>query len=234
MCVTDRQGQVMRILPAAKTEQTTPRQPASGNVLSIQTQSFNPATQPVTATATTAQSTPSARVPWEEMTLPLTSSYYGVPYTYSAKASALPKTDTSTGNAAVQAAGTRPSLHASRSMAPPHSASSARSPPPTSMSMISMSSSSSSQSNASRSYNDGKRYTGAWTPDEVERIKQAAKDCKLCLSTGEVVVDWKAAIEVFGETRSKHQILVKAVELGLKGERRAFCVHVPFIDTIVR
>jgi hypothetical protein len=54
------------------------------------------------------------------------------------------------------------------------------------------------------------------------------------LSTGEVVVDWKAAIEVFGETRSKHQILVKAVELGLKGERRAFCAYVPSIDTIVR
>jgi hypothetical protein len=40
----------------------------------------------------------------------------------------------------------------------------------------------------------------------------------MCLSSGGVVVDWKAAIQAFGETRSKHQILVKAVELGLKGE----------------
>lgn len=207
----DVQGKVVEMLPPRRKvdpSSQTPSAPGSSKALSIETQGFSP------ATATTSQSAPSARVPWDEMTLPFTSASqaFGVPISGGPLGLADMPSSFSSAYPGDNITKDRPALISTKSMPPPSSAlMSARSPPATGDSMWSMSSTSSGSST-------GKRFTGAWTAEEVERITRAAQECKMCLSSGGVVVDWKAAIQAFGETRSKHQILVKAVELGLKGE----------------
>ncbi|WVQ79285.1 hypothetical protein IAT38_001381 [Cryptococcus sp. DSM 104549] len=58
---------------------------------------------------------------------------------------------------------------------------------------------------------------GPWTPAEVERLKGL-----VALSAGtedrapKDHVDWTWVVEQFGSTRNRHQVLIKAVELGLR------------------
>jgi hypothetical protein len=62
---------------------------------------------------------------------------------------------------------------------------------------------------------------GPWHPFEVARLSSIARSCSSHNQTEEQErekIDWDLVIERFGPSRSKHQILLKAVEQGLKGE----------------
>lgn len=218
------QDEAIELLPASTTEvifsgplprsASSTRHPGS---LSIDTR--EPTTASALLTGSTSRSAPSVRVPREEINMPQTAVYgaYGLPAASQSTNSLLSfPPPSASANSASPTTSTRPGLHTTKSMPAPDSAS-VRSPPPTAMSAMSAISGMSSMSSPSDT-TKGKRYTGAWTSAEVDRLRQVAKDNKICLSSGDVVVDWKVAIELFGDTRSKHQILVKAVELGLKGE----------------
>ncbi|KAG8886339.1 hypothetical protein FRB97_004874 [Tulasnella sp. 331] len=55
---------------------------------------------------------------------------------------------------------------------------------------------------------------GAWSEEETERLKSLAEQSKSRGTNGEI--DWEWTTSMFGDTRSRHQILIKAVNLGLK------------------
>ncbi|KAK0204532.1 hypothetical protein DFS33DRAFT_1486791 [Desarmillaria ectypa] len=55
---------------------------------------------------------------------------------------------------------------------------------------------------------------GAWSDDETERLKTLAEESKSQNSTGEMEWDW--VVNRFGNDRTRHQILIKATQLGLK------------------
>lgn len=56
---------------------------------------------------------------------------------------------------------------------------------------------------------------GAWQDVEVERLRMLAMASANVSDKAEV--DWDWVIEQFGSARSRHQVLIKAVNLGLKG-----------------
>lgn len=60
-------------------------------------------------------------------------------------------------------------------------------------------------------------YKGAWAAPEVARLEELVRRSWIT-NEGERMVDWRAVVAAYGPTRSKHQILCKAVELGLKGQ----------------
>ncbi|KAG7444872.1 uncharacterized protein BT62DRAFT_933918 [Guyanagaster necrorhizus] len=55
---------------------------------------------------------------------------------------------------------------------------------------------------------------GAWSDEETERLKALAEESKSQNSTGEMEWDW--VVSRFGHDRTRHQILIKATQLGLK------------------
>ncbi|KDQ13567.1 hypothetical protein BOTBODRAFT_33576 [Botryobasidium botryosum FD-172 SS1] len=55
---------------------------------------------------------------------------------------------------------------------------------------------------------------GAWKEEELEKLKRLAEESRGRSQSGEI--DWEWTAQQFGETRSKHQILIKATNLGLK------------------
>jgi hypothetical protein len=57
----------------------------------------------------------------------------------------------------------------------------------------------------------GVANSGAWSDEETERLKKMAEEKN---SSGEI--DWDALINQWGSGRSRHQILIKATQLGLK------------------
>jgi hypothetical protein len=62
---------------------------------------------------------------------------------------------------------------------------------------------------------------GPWHPFEVSRLTSIVRSCSSHEQTEgqeQEKIDWDLVIERFGPSRSKHQILLKAVERGLKGE----------------
>ncbi|KAK0495201.1 hypothetical protein EDD18DRAFT_1171207 [Armillaria luteobubalina] len=55
---------------------------------------------------------------------------------------------------------------------------------------------------------------GAWSDEEIERLKALAEESKSQNTTGEMEWDW--VVNRFGNDRTRHQILIKATQLGLK------------------
>ncbi|EGN98714.1 hypothetical protein SERLA73DRAFT_54914 [Serpula lacrymans var. lacrymans S7.3] len=55
---------------------------------------------------------------------------------------------------------------------------------------------------------------GAWSDEETERLKKLAEDSKAVGTSGEIEWDW--VVHQWGNTRTRHQILIKATSLGLK------------------
>lgn len=55
---------------------------------------------------------------------------------------------------------------------------------------------------------------GPWLEDEIEKLKKVAEESKAASVTGEV--DWDHVVRTFGDSRTRHQILIKATSLGLK------------------
>ncbi|KAG8924168.1 hypothetical protein FRC01_011860 [Tulasnella sp. 417] len=55
---------------------------------------------------------------------------------------------------------------------------------------------------------------GAWRDEETERLKNLVEQSKSRTPNGEI--DWDWTVEQFGETRKRHQILIKATSLALK------------------
>lgn len=55
---------------------------------------------------------------------------------------------------------------------------------------------------------------GAWTEEETDRLKRLSEQSKEMSSNGEVEWDW--VVQQWGNTRTRHQILLKATSLGLK------------------
>lgn len=60
-------------------------------------------------------------------------------------------------------------------------------------------------------------YRGPWMPTEITRIREIVEKSYQKVE-GMSMVNWNLVAESFGPTRSKHQILCKAVDLGLKGK----------------
>ncbi|KAI0067185.1 hypothetical protein BV25DRAFT_1987639 [Artomyces pyxidatus] len=56
--------------------------------------------------------------------------------------------------------------------------------------------------------------SGAWADDEVERLKKLALDSRSSGTSGEI--DWDWVVGQWGNSRTRHQILLKATSLGLK------------------
>ncbi|KAI0267683.1 hypothetical protein BC834DRAFT_54903 [Gloeopeniophorella convolvens] len=56
--------------------------------------------------------------------------------------------------------------------------------------------------------------SGAWADDEVERLKRLAEQSRTSGSSNET--DWDWVVGQWGNTRTRHQILLKATALGLK------------------
>ncbi|PPR03081.1 hypothetical protein CVT24_012394 [Panaeolus cyanescens] len=57
--------------------------------------------------------------------------------------------------------------------------------------------------------------SGSWSDEETERLKKLAEDSKSKSSSGEIEWDW--VVQEWGPSRSRHQILLKATSLALKG-----------------
>ncbi|KAG8908122.1 hypothetical protein FRB99_000150 [Tulasnella sp. 403] len=55
---------------------------------------------------------------------------------------------------------------------------------------------------------------GAWSDEETERLKTLAEQSRSRTHNGDI--DWDWTVDMFGETRTRHQILIKATNLGLK------------------
>ncbi|KAF9443755.1 hypothetical protein P691DRAFT_808355 [Macrolepiota fuliginosa MF-IS2] len=55
---------------------------------------------------------------------------------------------------------------------------------------------------------------GAWSDEETERLKKLAEESKSVGTSGEIEWDW--VVHQWGNTRTRHQILIKATSLGLK------------------
>lgn len=56
--------------------------------------------------------------------------------------------------------------------------------------------------------------SGTWSDEETERLKKLAEQSKSTGSSGEIEWDW--VINQWGNSRTRHQILIKATNLGLK------------------
>ncbi|KAI0322536.1 hypothetical protein OF83DRAFT_1092691 [Amylostereum chailletii] len=56
--------------------------------------------------------------------------------------------------------------------------------------------------------------SGTWGEDEVERLKKLSEESKASTSGGDV--DWDWVVTSWGNTRTRHQILLKATSMGLK------------------
>ncbi|KAH7913591.1 hypothetical protein BJ138DRAFT_1124276 [Hygrophoropsis aurantiaca] len=56
---------------------------------------------------------------------------------------------------------------------------------------------------------------GAWSDEETERLKKLAEDSRSENADGEGIA-WDWVVEKWGNTRTRHQILIKATSLGLK------------------
>lgn len=54
-------------------------------------------------------------------------------------------------------------------------------------------------------------------PKEIQRLREIIKVSQEEVD-GEVLINWNIVSDRFGPNRTKHQILCKAVELGLKSE----------------
>ncbi|KAG6872251.1 hypothetical protein C0995_011601 [Termitomyces sp. Mi166 len=55
---------------------------------------------------------------------------------------------------------------------------------------------------------------GAWSDEETERLKKLAEENRSGTQTGEI--DWDRVVGQWGNSRTRHQILIKATSLGLK------------------
>ncbi|KAH0585473.1 hypothetical protein H2248_008713 [Termitomyces sp. 'cryptogamus'] len=55
---------------------------------------------------------------------------------------------------------------------------------------------------------------GAWSDEETERLKKLAEESRSGMQTGEI--DWDRVVAQWGNSRTRHQILIKATSLGLK------------------
>ncbi|KAF5392205.1 hypothetical protein D9757_001439 [Collybiopsis confluens] len=64
----------------------------------------------------------------------------------------------------------------------------------------------------SPSSNSGSTISGAWSDEELDRLKRLAD--KKRNSSGEI--DWDDIVASWGNARTRHQILIKATQLGLK------------------
>ncbi|KAJ7880975.1 hypothetical protein B0H14DRAFT_3106045 [Mycena olivaceomarginata] len=64
-----------------------------------------------------------------------------------------------------------------------------------------------------------------WSDEEVERLKKLAEDSKAASASKEIEWDWVAG--QWGPGRTRHQILLKATNLGPQGERRRDAAHGP-------
>ncbi|KAK1227679.1 hypothetical protein PQX77_009304 [Marasmius sp. AFHP31] len=60
----------------------------------------------------------------------------------------------------------------------------------------------------------GSTSSGAWSDDEVERLKKLHDESKASGATGDAI--WDSVVSKWGKTRSRHQILIKATQIGLK------------------
>ncbi|KAF9266474.1 hypothetical protein L218DRAFT_896525 [Marasmius fiardii PR-910] len=56
--------------------------------------------------------------------------------------------------------------------------------------------------------------SGAWSDDEVERLKKLYEESKASGHSGEAIWEW--VVGKWGKGRSRHQILIKATQVGLK------------------
>ncbi|KAI0040095.1 hypothetical protein FA95DRAFT_1577176 [Auriscalpium vulgare] len=56
--------------------------------------------------------------------------------------------------------------------------------------------------------------SGAWAEEEVDRLKKLAEDSRTTTASGEI--DWDWVVNQWGNSRTRHQILLKATSLGLK------------------
>jgi hypothetical protein len=61
-----------------------------------------------------------------------------------------------------------------------------------------------------------KSLHGSWSLDETSKLQSLARESDCTSNDG--VIDWNWVINQMGGTRSRHQILIKATELGLKRE----------------
>lgn len=59
-------------------------------------------------------------------------------------------------------------------------------------------------------------YRGPWLPAETIRLREIVEASHETID-GVDMVNWALVAGTYGPTRSKHQILCKAVDLGLKG-----------------
>ncbi|EKM78610.1 hypothetical protein AGABI1DRAFT_107134 [Agaricus bisporus var. burnettii JB137-S8] len=64
------------------------------------------------------------------------------------------------------------------------------------------------------SANNATSSVGAWSDEETERLKKLADDSKAVGTSGDIEWDW--VVHQWGNTRTRHQILIKATSLGLK------------------
>ena len=58
-------------------------------------------------------------------------------------------------------------------------------------------------------------HQGSWTDEETERLKKLAEDSKT-VGTASGEIDWDWVVAQYGSSRTRHQILIKATNLGLK------------------
>ncbi|KAF9468204.1 hypothetical protein BDZ94DRAFT_1247460 [Collybia nuda] len=56
--------------------------------------------------------------------------------------------------------------------------------------------------------------SGTWSDEETEQLKKLAEDSRSAGTSGEIEWDW--VVHRWGNTRTRHQILIKATSLGLK------------------
>ncbi|KAF9048446.1 hypothetical protein BJ165DRAFT_1459614 [Panaeolus papilionaceus] len=57
--------------------------------------------------------------------------------------------------------------------------------------------------------------SGSWSDEETERLRKLAEESKTKSASGEIEWDW--VVQEWGPSRSRHQILLKATSVGLKG-----------------
>ncbi|KAH9003068.1 hypothetical protein EDB86DRAFT_3100265 [Lactarius hatsudake] len=106
------------------------------------------------------------------------------------------------------APGYYPAMHNQPIPAPPASSSSA--PPATHF----VSSSGAATPTLTMATSNPAGASGAWADDDVERLKRLAEQSRTSGSSNET--DWDWVVGQWGNTRTRHQILLKATALGLK------------------
>ncbi|KAH9998802.1 hypothetical protein BJV74DRAFT_986621 [Russula compacta] len=107
------------------------------------------------------------------------------------------------------APGYYPSMTTQTAPAPPQTSSSA----PASTQIIS-STSTPATSTLTMATSNPAGASGAWADEEVERLKRLAEQSRTSGSSNET--DWDWVVGQWGNTRTRHQILLKATALGLK------------------